>query len=87
MAAEASPLAASDDRADIAQREPWILLRADPQWRAACLARVAQIPSGYTYLAQLMGHDMGSSAQADSAPGRAARVRTAPRPCRCGATT
>lgn len=68
MAAEASPLAASDDRADIAQREPWILLRADPQWRAACLARVAQIPSGYTYLAQLMGHDMGSSVQADSVP-------------------
>lgn len=68
MAAEASPLAASDDRGDISQRQPWVLLRADPQWRAACLARAAHIPSGYTYLAQLMGHDMGSSVQADSVP-------------------
>jgi len=68
MAAEASPLGASDDRRDIDQRKPWILLRSDPQWRAACLSRVAHIPSGYTYLAQLMGHDLGSSVEAASVP-------------------
>lgn len=68
MAAEASPLDPADDRPDITQPLPQILIRSDPQWRAACLAQVAHIPSGYTYLAQLMGHDMGSSVQADSVP-------------------
>lgn len=79
MGAEASPLAARDDRAEIAQRMPQILTRSDPQWRAACLDRVAHIPSGHTYLAQLMGHDMGSSVQADSVPwSRAAEDEDAP---------
>lgn len=68
MGAEASPLAARDDRASVAQPIPEILTRADPQWRAACLQLTGHIPSGYTYLAQLMGHDMGSSVQAESVP-------------------
>lgn len=40
---------------------PQALLRIDPVWRARCLSIVGRIPSGYTYFAQLMGHDMGHS--------------------------
>lgn len=68
MGALASPLSAPDDRAGIGQRLPEILMRTTPDWRIACLERTAHIPSGYTYLAQLMGHDMGSSVPADSVP-------------------
>lgn len=38
-----------------------LLSSTDVDWRKTCLARVAGLPAGYTYLAQLMGHDMGSS--------------------------
>ncbi|UFS66669.1 hypothetical protein LO749_19390 [Paracoccus denitrificans] len=68
MGALASPLSQADDRPDIGQRLPQILLNTTPDWRAACLELTAHIPSGYTYLAQLMGHDMGSSVPADSVP-------------------
>ncbi|WJS83863.1 hypothetical protein [Paracoccus sp. TOH] len=68
MAAEASPLPGQDDRADIGQRIPQILMRTNLEWRGACLRQVGHIPAGYTYLAQLMGHDMGSSVQAESVP-------------------
>lgn len=64
----ASVLPPADDRAAIAQRPPAILLQTTPAWRIACLAQVAHIPSGYTYLAQLMGHDMGSSVLAETVP-------------------
>lgn len=47
---------------------PQILLGTTPAWRGECLDQVAHIPSGYTYLAQLMGHDLGSSVIADSVP-------------------
>ena len=51
-----------------ARQMPQILLRTDPVWRRACLAQTAHIPSGYTYLGQLMGHDMGSSVSMSSVP-------------------
>lgn len=47
---------------------PRILIDTTPDWRAACLDQVGQIPAGYTYLAQLMGHDIGSSTVADAVP-------------------
>ncbi len=68
MRPRASPLAAEDDRAEFVQRPPEILLRSTLEWRIACLAQAAHVPAGYTYLAQLMGHDMGSSISADAVP-------------------
>lgn len=47
---------------------PEILLRTTHEWRRACLLRCAHIPSGYTYLGQLLGHDIGSSVDLDSVP-------------------
>lgn len=40
-------------------------LTADKAWRLKCLRETSKIPSGYTYLAQLVGHDMGNSAPLD----------------------
>lgn len=51
-----------------ARKVPQLLMTADPGWRRACLAASAHIPSGYTYLGQLMGHDMGSSVQLSAVP-------------------
>lgn len=45
-----------------------ILTIPDLAWRGECLAKVGHIPSGYTYLAQLMGHDMGLSVPVGSVP-------------------
>ncbi len=45
-----------------------ILTRPNLAWRCECLKKVGHIPSGYTYLAQLMGHDMGHSVPAGSVP-------------------
>lgn len=50
------------------RQAPEILMRPDPAWRRDCLSQTAHIPSGYTYLAQLMGHDMGSSVSLSSVP-------------------
>lgn len=47
---------------------PDILLRTTPEWRRQCLTESAFIPSGYTYLGQLMGHDVGSSVPLASVP-------------------
>lgn len=44
------------------------LLQRDMAWRKVCLAAVGKMPSGYTYLTQLMGHDMGSSIRLDELP-------------------
>lgn len=68
MGAGPSPLPPRDDHPEITQAPPEILLRTTREWRAACLGAVAHIPSGYTYLAQLMGHDMGRSTPADEVP-------------------
>lgn len=40
---------------------------ADPIWRDHCL-KTAVLPAGYTYLAQLMGHDLGNSVARASMP-------------------
>ncbi|UXU76553.1 MULTISPECIES: hypothetical protein [unclassified Paracoccus (in: a-proteobacteria)] len=64
----AGALPPSDPAPEIAQARPEILLRPDPAWRRACLGQVAHIPSGYTYLAQLMGHDIGSTVLAETVP-------------------
>lgn len=40
-------------------------LAGSADWRVLCQREVAQIPSGYTYLAQLVGHDMGHSTPLD----------------------
>lgn len=53
---------------DIPREPPQTLLIVDPAWRATCLERVGGIPAGYTYLAQLMGHDMGNSVAVDAHP-------------------
>jgi len=37
------------------------------KWRSACTTK-AQIPAGYTYLAQLMGHDLGKTLPASQVP-------------------
>lgn len=60
--AEAGATARSD------RRPPEILLRSDHAWRRKCLGETAHIPSGYTYLGQLMGHDIGSSVALSSVP-------------------
>ncbi len=39
----------------------------DAVWREACKEN-AVIPAGYTYLAQLMGHDLGNTLAADTVP-------------------
>lgn len=65
---EANPAPPPPGSPPTARQMPEILLRTDPDWRRACLARTAQIPSGYTYLGQLMGHDMGSSVAMNSVP-------------------
>ena len=44
---------------------PRPLLSNDKDWRKMCLQKVGHIPAGYTYLAQLMGHDMGKTMPAD----------------------
>lgn len=65
-------VAAAASADDVAVREmrrpPEILLRTTPEWRRKCLAETKHIPSGYTYLSQLMGHDMGSSVALSSVP-------------------
>lgn len=48
--------------------KPQILLGTTPAWRQDCLKRTAHIPAGYTYLGQLMGHDIGSSVPQSSVP-------------------
>jgi hypothetical protein len=53
---------------DLPRQPPEILLNPNLEWRKSCLAQVGHIPSGYTYLSQLMGHDMGSSVPLDSVP-------------------
>ncbi len=45
-----------------------ILTIPDLDWRSECLKKVGHIPAGYTYLAQLMGHDMGCSVPIGSVP-------------------
>lgn len=45
-----------------------ILTKPNLEWRGECLRKVGHIPSGYTYLAQLMGHDMGFSVPVGSVP-------------------
>ncbi len=42
-------------------------------WRASCKDS-AKIPAGYTYLAQLMGHDLGHTLPAEAVPWTAARA-------------
>ncbi|RJL19693.1 hypothetical protein [Paracoccus siganidrum] len=59
---------AADIRVEGARQMPEILLRTTPAWRRACLAEVSHVPAGYTYLGQLMGHDIGSSVTQDSVP-------------------
>ena len=51
----------TDGAAYVTRQPPQILLRTTPEWRRQCLTEAAHIPSAYTYLGQLMGHDMGSS--------------------------
>ena len=57
---------------------PRILIGTTPDWRRACLRQVAHVPAGYTYLAQLMGHDMGNSVGLDSIPHVPAATGPAP---------
>lgn len=45
-----------------------ILTKPAPGWRKMALDATAHIPSGYTYLAQLLGHDMGRSVDAADFP-------------------
>lgn len=40
---------------------------ADTEWREKCLSK-ASVPSGYTYLAQLMGHDLGNNVPLSAIP-------------------
>lgn len=47
---------------------PDLLMNPPVGWRAVCQDRVAKIPVGYTYLAQLLGHDMGQSVPLDTVP-------------------
>lgn len=62
-----SGLASTDGTAIPATRLPAIAhLTADKVWRNECLRETSMIPSGYTYLAQLVGHDMGNSISLDS---------------------
>lgn len=49
-------------------KAPEVLFKHDPRWLRTCRKRVARIPSGYTYLAQLLGHDMGHSLDANLIP-------------------
>lgn len=53
---------------EIPRVPPTILLVPNRAWRRVCQAQVAHIPSGYTYLAQFMGHDIGNSVPLDSVP-------------------
>lgn len=68
ICAAGPPPALPDGRRDPAIYLPRILTGTTPAWRRACLAQVARIPAGYTYLAQLMGHDMGNSVGLDAIP-------------------
>ena len=47
---------------------PLAELQGDEAWRALSKQGRTTIPAGYTYLAQLMGHDMGSSVTLDMVP-------------------
>ncbi|PHQ70055.1 MAG: hypothetical protein COB97_05885 [Paracoccus sp.] len=58
----------TDGAAYVTRQPPEILLRTTPEWRRQCLTGAAHIPSAYTYLGQLMGHDMGSSVALSSVP-------------------
>lgn len=40
---------------------------ADTKWRTECMSE-ASIPAGYTYLAQLMGHDLGNNVPLSAVP-------------------
>lgn len=60
--------AASSDAAAAIRPVPQVLSRTTIAWRRACLEAKGRIPSGYTYLAQLMGHDVGSSVALTSVP-------------------
>ena len=64
----AAVIGAPDPVPPMPRQPPEFLLHADPVWRRACLAACARIPSGYTYLAQLMGHDMGCSVPLSAVP-------------------
>lgn len=41
--------------------EPVPMFLSDPTWRAKAVADRAKFPAGYTYFAQLVGHDIGNS--------------------------
>lgn len=49
-------------------RPPEVLLHTTHAWRRNCLMQTAHIPAGYTYLSQLLGHDIGSSVELSSVP-------------------
>jgi hypothetical protein len=53
---------------DRTREPPALLLEPDQVWRDACQMQVAHIPAGYTYLMQLLGHDMGHSVPLDMCP-------------------
>lgn len=61
-------VAARQQSGSTAQKSPALLLQSTPEWRRASLSATAHIPAGYTYLAQLMGHDVGSSVSQSSVP-------------------
>ena len=65
-----SPTADTLPPADSAEevRPPVILLQTTHAWRRTCLMRTAHIPAGYTYLGQLLGHDIGSSVPQSTVP-------------------
>ncbi|WP_299904455.1 hypothetical protein [uncultured Paracoccus sp.] len=67
-AAAAPVIGTPDPVTPVPRQRPEFLLRADPAWRRACLEASAHIPSGYTYLGQLMGHDMGCSVPLSAVP-------------------
>lgn len=70
-AAKVPPVGKPGARSAMARRPkppPHILLTSTPAWRAECLRQTGRIPAGYTYLAQLMGHDMGHSLAPDLVP-------------------
>jgi len=63
-----TPDGANMPRSPLPQVRPVILFAEDRAWRAACLRERGVIPGGYTYLAQLLGHDMGRSVPHQSVP-------------------
>lgn len=47
---------------------PDLLLNPPNGWRDTCQSRFARLPAGYTYFAQLLGHDMGQSVPLNAVP-------------------